>query len=196
MTELERIERLLSPVGAPWWLTGGWAVDALAGHVTRRHDDVDVLVLDRDLAAVAAALPDAQAEHTASGEPVAWDRHSPLEPGVQGLAMPAELDSGPTVLHVLVALSEGDEWVYHRGKRTIRVPLDQLTRRGAGGVPCLTPTVLLLFKSRDLRDKDTADFLELLPHLSGDERAWLRERIAPWRADHPWLAHLQGVRTR
>lgn len=190
LTTVERVAELLMPAGAPWWLSGGWAVDALVGRVTREHDDVDVLVLDRDIATFAAALPAAHAEHTASGERVEWDGRSPLEPGVEGLAMPVDLGGGRSVLHVLVALSDGDDWVYHRGRRTLRVPLAELTRVAAGGVPCLTPIVLLLFKSRDLRDKDTADFVQLLPHLTGDERAWLRERIAPWRGDHPWLAQL------
>lgn len=34
------------------WLDGGWGVDALVGHQTRDHDDVDIVV---ELAAVPAA---------------------------------------------------------------------------------------------------------------------------------------------
>ena len=187
---LDRLLEVLSPVNAPWWLTGGWAVDALVGRMTRQHDDVDVLVLDRDLVAVAAAMPAAYAEHPASGARIEWDRISPLEAGVDGLALPVDFGDGTSKLQVLIGLTDGDDWVYHRGRRTIRVPLDALGRRSAGGIPCLTPKVVLLFKSRELRDRDTADFLLLLPHLDGDERAWLRARIAPWRSDHPWLAHL------
>ena len=104
--------------------------------------------------------------------------------------MPVDLGDGASKLQVLVGLTDGADWVYHRGRRTIRVPIDALGRHRAGGIPCLAPTVLLLFKSRELRERDTADFLLLLPHLDDDERAWLRDRIAPWRHDHPWLAHL------
>jgi len=47
---------LLAGVGAPWWLAGGWAIDAFVGRVTRVHEDIDVLVLRRDQAAFRSAL--------------------------------------------------------------------------------------------------------------------------------------------
>lgn len=31
----------------PWWIAGGWAIDALVGNETRHHDDLD-LVVPRD----------------------------------------------------------------------------------------------------------------------------------------------------
>ena len=39
---------LLSGLTVPWWITGGWAVDLAAGHVTRDHADVNVMMLERD----------------------------------------------------------------------------------------------------------------------------------------------------
>jgi hypothetical protein len=45
---------LLGGVDAPWWLAGGWAIDAFLGRVTRVHEDTDVLVLRRDQAAFRA----------------------------------------------------------------------------------------------------------------------------------------------
>jgi lincosamide nucleotidyltransferase A/C/D/E len=34
----------LTAADVPWWVAGGWAVDALVGEQTRPHDDVDVMV--------------------------------------------------------------------------------------------------------------------------------------------------------
>ena len=34
----------LDAVGVPTWLLGGWGVDALVGHQTRRHADLDLLL--------------------------------------------------------------------------------------------------------------------------------------------------------
>jgi len=35
--------------GIKVWLDGGWAVDALVGHQTRRHEDVDIILEKKDL---------------------------------------------------------------------------------------------------------------------------------------------------
>jgi lincosamide nucleotidyltransferase A/C/D/E len=40
---LEVLESLTA-ADVPWWVAGGWAVDALVGEQTRPHDDVDVMV--------------------------------------------------------------------------------------------------------------------------------------------------------
>jgi lincosamide nucleotidyltransferase A/C/D/E len=34
----------LDQAGVRWWLAGGWGVDALVGHQTRQHGDLDVVV--------------------------------------------------------------------------------------------------------------------------------------------------------
>ena len=39
---------LLSGLTVPWWITGGWAIDLAAGHLTRDHADVNVMMLERD----------------------------------------------------------------------------------------------------------------------------------------------------
>jgi lincosamide nucleotidyltransferase A/C/D/E len=32
------------------WLDGGWAVDACLGRQTRQHDDLDIVIEEKDLA--------------------------------------------------------------------------------------------------------------------------------------------------
>ena len=43
-------------MAAPWWVAGGWAIDLTLGHQTRKHEDLDVLVLRRDQAWVREEL--------------------------------------------------------------------------------------------------------------------------------------------
>lgn len=47
---------LLDYAGVPWWLAGGWGVDALVGRQTRRHKDLDVVVPSDHVDAALAAL--------------------------------------------------------------------------------------------------------------------------------------------
>ena len=41
--------RHLQELGIPIWLDGGWGVDALLGEQTRPHDDLDIVVEERNL---------------------------------------------------------------------------------------------------------------------------------------------------
>jgi lincosamide nucleotidyltransferase A/C/D/E len=53
LTEVIRVLDALADAGIPAWLEGGWGVDALVGHQTRAHRDVDV---DIDASQEAEAL--------------------------------------------------------------------------------------------------------------------------------------------
>jgi lincosamide nucleotidyltransferase A/C/D/E len=47
---------LMRTHGVEVWLDGGWAVDACLGAQTRRHDDVDIVIDQRDVPAAVSAL--------------------------------------------------------------------------------------------------------------------------------------------
>ncbi len=81
-------------------------------------------------------------------------------------------------------------WVYHRGGGTLRLPTSEMGYPSRRGVNYLSPKIVLLFKSRQLRDKDTEDSLAMLPLLDAATSNWLRRQIRGWRADHPCLVHL------
>jgi hypothetical protein len=67
LTALARIHELLERRGIAYWVFGGWAVDFHLRAVTRAHDDIDIAVWRRDLAAVAALLEKDGWMNTASG---------------------------------------------------------------------------------------------------------------------------------
>jgi len=43
-SRLGEIAAALEAAGTDYWIAGGWGVDALVGHQTRHHDDVDVVI--------------------------------------------------------------------------------------------------------------------------------------------------------
>ncbi len=49
------VAELLAGFDRPWWIVGGWAVDAATG-LPREHEDVDVSMLGRDVPALHAHL--------------------------------------------------------------------------------------------------------------------------------------------
>jgi hypothetical protein len=168
---------------ARWWVAGGWALD-LFTRSEREHDDVDILVLRSDQQLIRAQLPgwDVRIAHEGKLEP--W-------PPGEAVALPrsgfwARRDSnGPWQLQFLLAEHDAGTWWFRRDP-AITMPVADVGRIESG-VPYLRPEIVLLYKSRLDRERDTADFERTLPKLDDAARA----RLAAWLADdHPWRARL------
>jgi hypothetical protein len=86
---------------------------------------------------------------------------------------------------------DGHNWVFRRNAAIVR-PFEAVGRRTADGVPYLDPSIQLLFKTKDPRPKDIADFNAVLAALPGREGAWLASALTATYPDHPWLARLRG----
>lgn len=180
---------LLSGCRAPWWIAGGYAIDAFVGVTERRpHDDLDVGLLARDQEVVRRALDGWDA----------WCADPPgtLRPWLAGERLPEPVHDVWLRRHardswrlaLLLNPAAGDEWLYRRDPR-VRRPLAGLIWR-AEGIPYLAPEVQLLFKAKTMRDKDELDFGDAEPLLAGDQRAWLRRALHVAHPGHPWLARL------
>ena len=52
LTDVLNILDVLDRAAIPAWLGGGWAVDALVGHQTRGHSDLDLVIRAKDLETV------------------------------------------------------------------------------------------------------------------------------------------------
>jgi hypothetical protein len=182
---------LLSASSAPWWIAGGYAIDAfLDRHDRRPHEDVDVGLFARDQQAIRACL-------------AGWDLHCADPPGTLRSWLPGEHliepihdvwgredTAGPWRLQLVLNPSDADGgmWIYRRDAR-IRLPLSELVWCSEG-IPYLVPEVQLLFKSRTVRKKDAQDFEHVLPELDDARRAWLREALSLTTPEHSWLARL------
>ncbi|GAA3136427.1 hypothetical protein JOF29_001222 [Kribbella aluminosa] len=191
MHSLNAVHAYFAAYPGRYWIAGGWALDLFADRVRRPHTDVDVLVLARDLDLVAATFTDPRptVENPNTGVQRPWQPGEPLTPGPDVLAFPDDLF--PTPVRIILAASDGDDWVYHRGRGTIRKSLDDITLTTSAGLPYLAPEIALLFKSRSDRTKDTDDFHDVADLLDAPRRTWLHNHIAPRHPDHNWLAHLK-----
>jgi hypothetical protein len=187
---LSAVRTLFRDYPRRYWVAGGWALDLFAGRVRRPHADVDVLVLARDLPHVSATFttPRPMLQHPETGDLRPWSDGEQLTPGPHLLVFPD--DPHPCPIQILLAASDADEWVYHRGRGTIRRPLDQITLTTPDGLPYLAPEIVLLFKSRGGRPKDDSDFADVAALLDSNRRQWLLDHIAPRYPNHAWLPAL------
>jgi hypothetical protein len=180
---------LFSAVRVPWWIAGGYAIELAVGRPIREHVDIDVLLLRRDQLAVQDAL-------------AGWEWWAADPPGVlrswkPGETLPAEVHDiwckraadRPWRIQVMLDESAGEYWVSRRNPR-LRRPITALGRNNSDGIPYLEPEVQLFYKATAPRAKDETDFTAVLPHLSAEQRDWLRDALADSYGDHPWQRHL------
>jgi hypothetical protein len=172
-----------------FWVTGGWALSLFLNQRIRAHSDVDILVLLRDVDKLRTVFPDLLLQSPNTGERSPWPFDAELVAGRDALVWDAP-DKVTAGMQIVLARSDEHQWVYHRGNGSTRKPLNEVTLFGVDNVPYLAPEIVLLLKSRQLREKDTEDFLAVLHALDAERRAWLITQIEPFRADHPWLPRL------
>jgi len=195
---------LLAAFARPWWVAGGWAIDALAGGPIRRHDDIEIGLLRPDLPALGQHLRQRgwRLEHFAAAPP---GSAGGAAGGAAGAGSWVPLASGETVPrphfqlraraagapapgHVLPSEFElflndletdrpGARWVSRRHP-TVAVPLAELIVIAPRlGIPVLAPEVQLLYKAKYHRPKDEHDFTRALPLLTSAQCSWLARAL-------------------
>ena len=88
--------------------------------------------------------------------------------------------------------ADGETWICRRDER-IRLSYDQLIERTTDGIPYGCPEVVLLFKAKQARAKDDADFAAALPYLGPERRRWLADALELVHPGHRWLKGLQAT---
>jgi hypothetical protein len=179
---------VLAGFDRPWWIAGGVGLDLWLGRATRAHGDVDVVVLRRDQIVLRQYLADWDLHYvTAAHTLEPWDG-ARLELPVHEI-WGRRAPPGPWQVEFLLNEAEDDRWLYRRDP-SVSLALD---RAGADcGVPVLAPEIVLLYKAKEPRDRDEADFSVVAPELGPEQRSWLRAAIAGGHPAHPWLARLDG----
>jgi Aminoglycoside-2''-adenylyltransferase len=179
---------MMSGVEAPWWIAGGWALDLFLGSQTRPHKDLDVGIRREDSRQIIATLRDWEFFEAHAG--ALFRIESGGEPRKQVNSLWGRRVGEPHwTLELLLDRSAREEWIFRRDP-SIRRPLASALRGTADGTRYLAPEIQLLYKARDLRAEDRADFQHTAPRLDRSATDWLRgclERLYP---RHPWLAEL------
>ncbi|WP_427168238.1 nucleotidyltransferase domain-containing protein [Streptomyces sp. C1-1] len=183
-----QVAERLAGVGTPWCVVAGWALDLFRGERSRPHGDLEIAVP----AAGFAEVRDRFSEYAfdAVGRGRIW-----AEAGAEALAATHQTwlrdrASGRFLFDVFREPHEGDTWICRRDE-SLRLPYDVIIERTAEGIPYLVPELVLLFKAKDTRPKDHADFDGVLPLLSQARRDALSKWLSRMRPGHPWPAALK-----
>ncbi len=173
----------------PWWVVGGWAIEAATGF-RREHEDTDVSLLARDVPAFVEFM---------AGRWHVWNNDSgvlhPLgdrwptvdEPASQ-LWLRASATS-PWIVDMPLTPDDGGRWT-HKYLPGRAAAVEDVTWTADDGIRYLRPEIVLSYKARLRRPKDEPDFEATLPVLGAPQRAWLRDALTTLVPDHPWIARL------
>jgi hypothetical protein len=165
-----------------WWISGGRALELHVGRSWREHSDTDVGVPRREAAGLRALLDGWDIHVAAGGRLDPWNGQE-LRPELnQNNLWCRRCRNSPWCLDVTLAEGDGEAWVYRRGPR-VRIQWGQAVLITAEGVPYLAPELQLLFKSKNIRQKDDVDARQVIPELEA-ERSDRLARLLP--EEHSW----------
>jgi hypothetical protein len=187
--DLDGVRAFFDGFDRPWWLVGGWAVEAFTG-AEREHEDVDVSILACDAPALREFVGDRWHLWTNVGGTL-----RPLIDRWPDLPAPdcqlwVRRDSGsPWVMDIPVSPDVDGKWKSKRQPRHV-APLDEVTWVTDGGLRVANVEIVLLHKATFVRRKDQRDFDRSLPLLSAQQRGWLRAAIGSLYPGHAWLDSL------
>ena len=179
---------LLEGYAGPWWIAGGFAIEAFTG-VPRPHDDVDPSIPRSDVAALrrhlAGRLDVWQADDGVLRPMV--EPTDTISDTCENLWLRAS-GADPWEYDVILMHTTAATWTFKRDPR-ISLPLAEILW-STDGIAYLRPEVQLLHKARAVRPKDQVDFEVCAPLLDPGQRAWLRTALGLAHPGHAWIDDL------
>jgi hypothetical protein len=185
----EQIAQELVGFDRPWWVVGGWAIEAATGY-RREHEDTDISLLSCDVPAFVRHL---------AGRWHVWNNVGGVLHPLGGQWMDVEEPASqlwlrrnalsPWVLDVPLTPDRDGRWSNKRLPDHV-ADVEDVTWLAAGGIRYLRTEIVLVYKAPLRRPKDEPDFAATVPTLDASQRGWLREALLEVDPEHPWIGRL------
>jgi len=179
----------MSGFDRPWWVVGGWAIEAATGY-RREHEDTDVSMLVCDVPAFVEFMKGRWHVWNNVGgvlHPLG-DRWATVDEPASQLWLRSDAAS-PWIVDIPLTPDADGLWTNKFLPGHV-APVEEVTWLGSDGIRYLLPEIVLVFKARLGRAKDEPDFEATLPTLTRQQRAWMREALAAVVPHHHWLGRL------
>ena len=157
-------------------------MELFLGRSWRLHDDTDVEILRGDVSQVAELIGDWDLHVAANGELTPWDGSEPSAEQDQNNLWCRRAPEAPWCLDITISDGDSSRWIYRRDPK-VSLEWSAAVLTSPDGVDFLAPEIQLLFKSKNVRTKDSIDAHEVIPGLDLERRNWLTGHLSP---AHPW----------
>jgi hypothetical protein len=172
-----KVKNIMNKFGYPWFIAGGWAIDLFLNRETRLHEDIEIGIYRKNQMQLYRFFEKYKKYYinnkgrTGKLEKHDWNK--------EYLRLPIhELHIEYEGLNIEVLLNEGDDsnWLY---KRDLKVTLEEnkVIQFTGNRIPYLCPEIVLLYKTKEMRDKDIADLLNAVVKMSETQKTWLIDSI-------------------
>jgi hypothetical protein len=186
------VANLMRGFKGPWFVSGGWAIDLFLEKETRQHADIEIGIYRRDQQELWRHLPDWNFEKairtSQGGEWIAWREGEELILPIHQIKATC---SHAVCKEFEFFLNEhtGTHWISRRHPGLMRAA-DGVAMISFLDIPILSPEIQLLFKAKQIRSKDQADFELSIPRLNPARIQWLAAALQEYHPEHPWLQSL------
>jgi hypothetical protein len=207
------LKQFLNPLHVRWFLSGGWAIDFHLNQITRQRGDLDISVpfstrlvciefflnqgwqIEAKLGngfKTLQKLSDYQKEiryFWSFPKKVDFISEYINENGNRRIAYNREVQDRLDYIEVFFDQIEGQHLIYRRDPQ-VRENISQAILE-RNGLRYLAPQWVLLFKSKNLSEKNIQDFDAAVASIDVNARAWLGQSLSRVYGDsHPWLNQL------
>lgn len=156
-SDVAELYNLLTKNAIDLWIDGGWGVDALLGKQTRPHEDVDIVIQQKDVPKLRNLLTTQGYKDVARDDTRAWNF-------VLGD------DEGHLVDVHAIAFDEKGNGLYGHIKKGVMYPAPSLTGNGMINnqpVRCISAEFMVTFHSGyELDENDRKDVTALCKHFN------------------------------
>ncbi len=186
--EPKRIKKLLEQYTGTWMIAGGWAIDLYLDKETRAHKDIEIAIPRKEQRKIKSYLKNWDLKFIKSGTAMNWNDDHYLElpiHEIQGSHIGSEIE-------ILFNEIDSDQWTYRRNPEIVHT-LEKTIQSTKSKIPILCPEIVLLYKSKSIKEKDEKDLTSALEKMNNDQLNWLKTALLKTYAnDHPWIGIIEN----
>ena len=173
-----KVNQIMNKFGFSWFVAGGWAIDLFLERETRPHEDIEIGIYRNSQMKLYRYFEKNKKYYINNKSLIG--KHIKTEWNKEYLRLPIHeiyIEFGDIELEVLLNERDDDNWNYRRDEK-IKLEENLAIQYSEGGIPYLCPEIVLLYKTKDIREKDFEDMKNAVTKMSDSQKDWLINSIS------------------
>jgi len=172
-----KVKSIMDKFGFPWFIAGGWAIDLFLNRETRIHEDIEIGIYRKNQMQLYRHFEKYKKYYIDNRSLIG--KHEKHGWNKEYLRLPIhEIYVVYEGFEIEILLNEKDDanWIYRRNSK---ITLDEknVIKFTDNRIPYLCPEIVLLYKTKEMRNKDIDDISNAFEKMSEPEKKWLIDSI-------------------
>ena len=172
-----KVKRIMDKFGFPWFVAGGWAIDLFLNRETRVHEDIEIGIYRKNQMQLYRFFEKHKKYYIYNRSRVG--KHEKRGWNKEYLQLPIhQLYVEYESMEIEILLNERDDsgWVYRRD-REVKREESKVIQFTDNRIPYLCPEIVLLYKTKEMRDKDMDDVSNAIVKMTESQKKWLIDSV-------------------